>query len=85
MFLEISQNSQENTCARVFFDKVAGLIILYSLLSLNFVTYTKLGFRVPLYKKKMLLFFSNFDVIFQRRVDLIIPQNIISFSLPFRN
>ena len=25
VFLEISQNSQENTCARVFFDKVAGL------------------------------------------------------------
>ena len=24
-FLEISQNSQENTCARVFFNKVAGL------------------------------------------------------------
>ena len=26
VFLEISQNSQENTCARVFFNKVAGLI-----------------------------------------------------------
>ena len=25
MFLEISQNSQENTCARVFVNKVAGL------------------------------------------------------------
>ena len=25
VFLEISQNSQENTCARVFFNKVAGL------------------------------------------------------------
>ena len=25
MFLEISQNSQENTCARVFFSIVAGL------------------------------------------------------------
>ena len=25
MFLEISQNSQENTCARVFFKKIAGL------------------------------------------------------------
>ena len=25
MFLEIPQNSQENTCARVFFNKVAGL------------------------------------------------------------
>ena len=25
VFLEISQNSQENTCARLFFDKVAGL------------------------------------------------------------
>ena len=25
MFLEISQNSQENTCARVSFNKVAGL------------------------------------------------------------
>ena len=24
MFLEISENSQENTCARVFFNKVAG-------------------------------------------------------------
>ena len=24
MFLEISKNSQENTCARVFFNKVAG-------------------------------------------------------------
>ena len=24
-FLEISQNSQENTCARVFLNKVAGL------------------------------------------------------------
>ena len=25
VFLEISQNLQENTCARVFFNKVAGL------------------------------------------------------------
>ena len=25
VFLKISQNSQENTCARVFFNKVAGL------------------------------------------------------------
>ena len=25
VFLEISQNSRENTCARVFFNKVAGL------------------------------------------------------------
>ena len=25
VFLETSQNSQENTCARVFFNKVAGL------------------------------------------------------------
>ena len=29
MFLEISQNSQENTCARVFFNKVAGHLQLY--------------------------------------------------------
>ena len=55
-------------------------IILYSLLSLNVVTYTKLGFRVLLYKNKMLLFFRNFDGIFKRRMNLIIPQNIISFS-----
>ena len=25
VFLEISQNSQENACARVFFNEVAGL------------------------------------------------------------
>ena len=29
-FLEVSQNSQEKTCARVFFDKVAGLVVFLS-------------------------------------------------------
>ena len=59
-------------------------IILYSLLPLNFVTYTKLGIRVLLYKQKMLLFLCNYGGIFQRRMNLIMPQNIISFSLPLQ-
>ena len=29
VFLRISQNSQENTCASLFFNKVAGGLLLY--------------------------------------------------------
>ena len=39
LFLEISQNSQESTCARVFFSKVAGLRLWYSCFLVNFVKF----------------------------------------------
>ena len=42
VFLEISQNSQENTCASLFFNKVASLFVVGSrvLLPSNATSYT---------------------------------------------
>ena len=57
VFLEISQNSQENTCARVLFNKVAGLRpatllkkrLCHRCFPVNFVKYLRTPFyRTPL-------------------------------------
>ena len=46
-FLKFSQNSQENTCARVsFFKKVAGLVLCYRCFPRNFTKFL----RTPFYK-----------------------------------
>ena len=44
VFLEISQNSQENTCARLFFNKVAGL--RPRSFPVNFVKFTRTSFYI---------------------------------------
>ena len=57
VFLEISQNSQENTCARAFFNKVAGLRppallkkkLRHRCFPVNFVKFRRtLFYRTPL-------------------------------------
>ena len=68
-FSKFKLNPMENR----FFE-----IILYSLLSLNFVIYTKVAFRIL---QKMLSFFSHFGDIFQRRINLM----LYLFLFPFIN
>ena len=47
VFLEISEHSQENTCARVsFFKKVAGLVLCYRCFPRNSTKFL----RTPFYK-----------------------------------
>ena len=47
LFLEISQNSQENTCARVLFEKVEQLRTTASLFA-TFFEYSRLNLLVKL-------------------------------------
>ena len=44
VFSEISQNSQENTCARLFFNKVAGLSLCRRCFPMNFVKFLRTPF-----------------------------------------
>ena len=71
VFLEISQNSQENTCARVsFFDKVAGLRpatlfkkrLWHMCFPLNFMKFLRTPFLTE-HLRWLLLFFLNVSFI----------------------
>ena len=77
-FLEISQNSRENTCARVFFNKVAGLSpanlskkrLWHGRFPVNFAKFLRTPFLTEHLRWLLLFHWSLswiFDWIFQKR------------------
>ena len=46
LFLETSQNSQEKTCARAFFNKVAGLRLCHRCFPVNFIKFLRTTFFI---------------------------------------